>query len=253
MKMFGNMTTDGLEKVGDRLGGNGPLDTDFYTGTVKLAYAGKSSGGANSITVLIDLGDREYRETFYVTNKNGEIFYTDKKDPKKKIPLPGYTSVDDLCLLTTGQPLSEQDFEEKVVSIYDFEQKKDIPTNVPVLVGALGKQISAGILRQTVDKTAVGQDGQRRNTGETRDENVVDKFFHAETGKTVTEFIEQIQTPVFRDKWIEANKGKTRNRAKGAEGNTGMPGQKQTNSGMFGGASGGTGGGQTAKKSLFGN
>lgn len=223
-KMFGGMTTAGLEKTTDRLGGGGVLDTNFYTGTVKLAYAGQSPGGAKSITVHLDFDGREYRETFWITNKAGQNFYQDKTDAKKKHPLPGFASVDELCLLTTGFPLEEQNAEEKVVKIYDFEQKKEIPTNVPVLIDVIGKKVSAAIVRQTVDKQKKDAAGEYRNTGDTRDENVVEKFFHADTSRTVNEIRDGIETGVFAGKWTEKNKGVTRNKAKGSEGKTGMPG-----------------------------
>ena len=257
-KMFGNMTTDGLETSSDRLGAGGVLDTDLYSGTVKLAYAGKSSGGAQSVTVVLELSGREYREIFYVTNKQGENFYVDKNDNTKKQPMMGFASVDDLCLLTTGFPLSEQSVEDKVVKIYDFEQKKDIPTNVPVLVDLLGKPVSAGILKQIVDKQKKDSTGVYRNTGETREENVVDKFFHAETARTVNEIKDGIQTGVFAGKWVDKNKGETRNKAKGSVGTAGMPGgasggSKGFNPGGNSGNGGAAGAGGTQKKSLFGN
>lgn len=225
MKMFGNLSTDGAEASGDRLGGGGVLDTNAYDGIVKLAYAGKSSGGAHSVTVHIDFGGHEYRETFYVTNKAGDVFYVDKNDKTKRRLLPGFESVDELCLVTTGQSLTEQVTEEKVVKLYDFEEKREVPTNVPVLVDLIGKPVTVGILRQTVDKTQKDNAGNYVPTGETRDENVADKFFHAETKRTVTEFRENIEEAVFYPKWVEKNKGKTRNRAKGAEGKTGAPGR----------------------------
>jgi beta-galactosidase GanA len=225
MKMFGNLSRDAAEDQGDRLGGAGILDSAIYTGAVKVAYAGQSQGGAKSVTVIFDLGNREYRETFYVTNKAGENFYTPKGDSTKKTLLPGFVSVDDLCLLTTETPLEEQDLEEKVVNIYDFDQKREVPTNVPVLVNLIGKSVTMGILRQTVDKQAKDSSGEYRNTGETRDENVVDKFFHADLGVTVSEAKSGIRDAVFKTKWAEKNTGVTRDRSKGAEGNVGAPGR----------------------------
>ena len=226
MKMFGNLSTEGLEETGDRLGGGGILDAGGYTGTVKLAYVGKSSKtDAQSITVLVDVKGFEYRETFWITNRNGENFYADKKDPKKKMPLPGFTQVDDLCLLTTGFPLAQQDIEEKVVNLYDFDAKKEVPQNVPVLVDLIGKEIAMGVLRETVDKTKLNEStGSYDPTGETRDQNVVDKFFHAESLRTVTEVRQDIKEAVFYPKWVEKNAGKVRNRATGGQGKTGAPG-----------------------------
>ena len=93
--MFGNMTTDGMEKQEDRLGGGyQPLETDIYTGVIKAAYAGKSQSGAMNITLIVQLGDREYRETVYISNRNGENFFVSKD--KKKVALPGFTIINHL-------------------------------------------------------------------------------------------------------------------------------------------------------------
>lgn len=225
MKMFGNLSGDGLEQTGDRLGGGGVRETGAYDGTIKLAYAGKaSSSNAQSLTVVFDFGGSEYRETYWVTNKNGENFFIDKNDKTKRVPLPGYTMADDLCLLTTGFPLSEQNAAEKVISLYDYDQKKEVPTNAHVFMDLIGKQITAGLVKQTVDKTKKNDStGQYEPTGETRDENVTEKFFHFESKRTVTEIRAEQEEAVFYPKWVEKNAGKTRNRAKGAEGKTGAP------------------------------
>jgi hypothetical protein len=243
-KMFGNLTGDGLESVGDRLGG-GLLESGVYDGTVKLAYAGKSqSSNAQSVVAHIDVKGVEFRETFWITNRNGVNSYDDKKDPSKKHPLPGYTMADDLCLLTTGLPLSEQTVEEKIVKLYDFESKKDIPQNVPVLTDVIGKPITVGVLKQTVDKQQKDSAGNYVNTGETRDENIADKFFHTESRRTVTEVREGFEEPAFYAKWVEKNTGKTRNRAKGSEGKVGAPGRPA--------ASNAAGAPKAKAKSLFG-
>lgn len=242
-KMFGNLTGDNLEKDGDRLGGGGLLESGAYDGTVKLAYAGTAqASNAQSVTVHIDVDGHEFRETYWITNRNGENFYTDKQDPSKKRPLPGFTSVDDLCLVTTGMPLAEQPVEEKVVKLYDFDAKAEIPKNVPVLVELLGKPVTVGILKQTVDKQRKNDAGVYENTGETRDENVADKYFHQETKRTVTEGREGIEEASFYPKWVEKNAGKTRIKAKGAQGNTGTPGRPTAAPGAA----------PAPKKSLFG-
>jgi hypothetical protein len=224
-KMFGNLSTDGLEEAGDRLGG-GLLETRTYDGTVRLAYAGKSqSSAAQSVTAHIDIMGIEFRETYWVTNRDGTNSYADKRDATKKHPLPGYTMVDDLCLLTTGLPLSEQPAEEKVVKLWDYESKKEIPQNVQVLVDLIGKPITVAILKQTVDKQAKDSAGNYVATGETRDENIADKFFHTDSRRTVTEVREGMEEAVFYGKWVEKNAGKTRNRSKGGEGKAGVPGR----------------------------
>lgn len=226
MKMFGNLSTEGHEEVTDRLGGGGTFESGFYMATVKLAYAGKAqNSNAQSVTIHLDIGGREYRETLWVTNKQGENFYIDKNDSTKKHSLPGFVTVDDFCLLTTGHGLVDQTFEDKVVKLYDFEQKKDMPQNVPVLIDVIGKEIGVGLIKQIVDKNVKDSSGNYVPSGETREENVADKFFHAESLRTVSEFKNSVEEAVFQPKWVEKNTGETRNRAKGAAGKTGAPGK----------------------------
>lgn len=245
-KMFGNLTQDGLEETQDRLGGANLFDTGFYGGIIKVAYVGKASASdSRSVTVIVDVKGQEFKETIWITTKSGDNFYPDKQDKTKKHELPGFTTINDLCLLSTGMDLASQDTEEKVVSIYNFEQKKDIPTNVPVFPELMGKAIGLGIVRETVDKQKKDSSGNYANTGETRDQNSIDKVFHAESGRTVAEFKAQLETPVFKAKWVEKNAGVTRNRSKGAEGNSGVPGGAK-GFGSPGAASG------KATKSLFG-
>lgn len=218
MGVFANLTTDNLADTGDTLGGGyEPLPSDVYPATIKLAYLGKAkASNAQSVTVHADCNGKEVRETIWITNRNGENFYPDKQDPSKKFPLPGFTTIDDLCLLSTGQPLAEMDVEEKVVKLYSYEEKKEVPTPVQVITPLLGKQVQLGVLRQIVDKTKKNEaTGKYEPTGETRTENTIDKVFHAESGRTVHEFRSEIPQAEFLPLWKEKNAGKDRNKAKG--------------------------------------
>lgn len=238
---FGNLSTDGLEEVRDSLGGGGAIDSDSYTGIIKLAYAGASSSGARFLAIHLDLNGREYRETLYVTNRQGQNYY---EKGGKKIPLPGFTVANDMALLTTGYPLSNQTIEEKVVSLYNFEERKEIPTKVQAVTSMMGKKITVGILKSIVDKTKKNeQTGMYEPTGETREENNIDKVFHAETKKTVSEFTNNVEKAEFHDKWVEKNKGQVRNKAIGATGKVGLPGQAAPSPAASG---------RPAGKSLFG-
>lgn len=226
-KMFGNLSDAGLEKEGDRLGGSFLFDTGVYLAEVKLAYAGSSNAGdskAQSITVHLDIDGKEYRETFWITNRDGNNFYADKQDSSKKRPLPGYTMMDDLALLTTGEALTECEAEEKVHRLYDFEKRAEVPQNVPTLTPMIGQAVRVAIVRQIVNKRAKVGD-EYKPTAETREENVVEKFFFADDKRTVTEIREEIDTAVFHDKWLERNAGKVRDKTVEAEGVPGVPGK----------------------------
>lgn len=222
MSLFGKLTNEGLEESQDRLGGFSPLDTDIYTGTIKAAYAGESQGGAMSVSLIVDVGGKEYRETLYVTNKKKENFFLNQQD--KKVPLPGFTVVDDICLITTGKPLADQDSEEKVINIYDFDAKREVPKSVPMLTGLLGQKISLGIVKQLENKN-VKQGDEYVPSAETREINVIDKVFHPEMKLTVAEARNGQDQAKFWSAWEERNKGQTRDKrtVKDGAGNAGAP------------------------------
>lgn len=247
MSIFGNLTNEGLEETTDRLGGFQFRATDIYPATIKAAYAGQSAGGARNVTVVVELPDGEYSETIYVTNKKGENWFLNQNDKSKKVPLPGFTTIDDICLVTTGKPLAEQDSEEKVVKIYDFDERKELPKAVPMLVDLIGQTLFLGIVQQTVDKNQKNEStGEYEPTGETRDENVIEKVFHDPSKMTVVEARQGATEPVFFEKWLSKNKGNVRNKTKGADG-------KGAQSGRPGGGAPQSGnGGQKKTSSLFG-
>lgn len=247
MGMFADLKTDDVEESKDRLGGFSIFATNAYDTTIKLAYAGASASGAKFVSFVFDIGGQEYKETIYVTTREGNPFYMGKgDDSNKKFPLPGFTTVDDICLLASGFALADQDTEEKVVKIYDFDAKEERPTTVPVLMGLVGKNIKLGIQCAKVFKQKKGDDGKYHDTAETREENEIDKIFHAETGRTVNEYRHEVPTAEFLPAWLKKNEGKTRDKTRGKAGASG-PGA--AGSGRPGGAPGGAPG--SAAKSLF--
>lgn len=242
--LFSNMKSEGLEESTDRLGGFTVYDSGIYKATIKNLYAGKSAGGAQNITLIADLeGGKEYRETVYITNKKGENFFT--KDNKKQ-PLPGFTLANDICLMATGKELSEQTTEEKVVKIWNSEEKKELPTNVPVLVECLGKPISLGILRQRVNKEEKDSNGEYQPTAEEKEINLIDKVFHPDLKLTVAEARQgktKLEDAAFYDSWEKRNKGVTQDRRKVKDGGGAAPGTPPK--------AGAAAGNQAPKKSLF--
>ena len=244
--LFGNLKSDGLEQSTDNLGGGGfTRESDIYSGKIKMAYAGAAKSGARFVQLIVDLPDgKEYKETVYITNQKGENFYLNKSDNSKKVPLPGFTTIDDICLCATGKPLAEQDAEEKIVKIYDFEAKAELPTSVPVLIELLGQDISLAILKVTENKQAKNASGVYEATAETRDINSIDKVFNTDTKMTVVEARNKAEAPVFWDNWLERNKGKTRDKTSKVIGNPGAPGTARSGPPQAGAA--------PARQSLFG-
>jgi hypothetical protein len=248
MSLLKNLKTDSsIAGEKDQLGGGGVFDSGYYNFIVTMAYLQESSGGALGLflTLKDKASGRELRNTQYLTggrDKGQKNYY--EKDGEKNY-LPGFLIGNSLAMLTTGKEISDLDTEEKVVSIYNFDAKADVPTKVPVLVDLLGKEINAGVLRVTEDKTKKNEaDGKYYPTGETRDVNELDKFFCAREGYehfTTAEIKAKAEKPEFYAAWTEKNAGKTRVKAGKQSGTAGAPAK-----------SGAPAGGGKPASSLFG-
>lgn len=255
MSLFGNLTTEGTEATEDRLGGYAAIDTDIYTGTIKMAYAGQSSGGARSVTLILaggDYGSNEYRETVYITNKKGENFYI--KDGKK-YQLPGFITINHLCQVTVGKELHEMQGEDKMVNVYDPDQKKEMPKSVPVLIELLGQEVSLAIVNTLELVTTKDTQGNYvpKGDGSTKNTNSIEKAFHTASKMTVHEAVNKqkdaTQVAEFWDKWVEKNKGVTRDKTKAAGAGTGTAGKPGASGAPTAGAAAGGG---APRSSLFG-
>lgn len=238
---FGNLSTEGLEAAGDRLGGGGVFESDVYTGKIKYAFAGAADSGAKFFEVHVDMQDgRTYRERMYVTNKAGQNYW--ERDGKRN-PLPGFTIANDLALMSTGFALGEQEFEEKVAKLYDFDAKEEVPKKVQMATGMIGQSITLAILKIVENKQAKNEvTGQYEPIADTREVNNIDKVFHTESGKTVSEFTGK-KDAEFQDKWADKNRGRVVDKTKEVGGRSGAPGQGKS------GAPAAAGG---KPKSLFG-
>lgn len=229
MSLLKNLKTDSsIAGEKDVLGGGGVIDSGYYNFTVSMAYLQESSGGA--LGLFLTLKDKktgkDIRSTQYLTggkDKGQKNYY--EKDGEKHY-LPGFLIGNSLAQLTTGKEISDLETEEKVVSIYDFDAKAEVPKKVPVLVDLIGKDINAGIIRQTVNKKVKNDAGVYVVTADTRDENEVDKFFCARDDYehyTTAEIKAKAETPEFYKAWTEKNAGKTRDRTSKQTGAAGAP------------------------------
>ena len=208
-----------MEAARDTLGGAPTFASDIYRGTVKMAYLDKWGSGAMYVALTLNLDGKDYQENITITNKAGECFYV-KND--KKYPLPGYSTIDDLCQVTVGAPLSEMDAhtEEKQVKVYDSEARAEVPKIKQVLVGLLGKEVAVAIQQSTETKMDKDADGKYTvPTAETRTSNSIEKVFEPESMLTVVEATNGLTAGEFHKAWSEKNKGVTRDKTvKGAPG-----------------------------------
>lgn len=195
-------------------GGYSLLETDIYPFKVEAAYVTTAQSGAMAVALQLNINSQNHRETIYFTNKSGQTFYVDKKTNEER-NLPGFGVLNSMCLLTVGKELLELDSEERVINVYNRDANGEVPTKVDMLTDLLGEEGYVAIVKQTVDKTTKADDGTYQPTGETREENVIEKFFRGKDKMTTAEIIAQAEEPVFFDEWLKKNKGVVRNKAKG--------------------------------------
>ena len=225
MSLLASLASDStIADEKDSIGGSGPLDSGLYGLTVSMAYLNKASSGALGLNLILKTSDsKEVRQTLWMTSgtaKGGKNYY--EKDGEKHY-LPGFIAANALCLLTVGKEISQLDTETKVINVYSAEAKAEVPTKVDVIMDLLGQEIIAGIIKQTVDKTKKNEaTGQYEATGETREENEIDKFFRAKDRMTTAEIRAQAEEAVFINSWDQKWTGKVKDRAKGAA--AGVPG-----------------------------
>jgi len=227
MSLLKNLTTsDDIQQERDSLGGARLLDTDIYPMTITMAYLKKSDGGALALNVHMKTEDNiEHRAQFWMTSgdkKGNKNYYEDKNGEKQY--LPGFNQANAIALLAVGKEISELDTEDKSVSLYDSKAKAEVPTKVPVVMDLLQKEITVAMHRQTVDKTAKDEaSGEYLPTGESREENEIDKIFRTRDMMTVAEIRGQAEKATFHETWLTKNKGQVRD--KRSKGTTTTPGK----------------------------
>lgn len=216
MSILDNLKTDNtIQGETDSVGKNfNPVDSNIYQSMIKLAYYTITTSQAICLNVVfLTKEKREIAQQFYMTSgkdKGCKNYYVDKEG--KKQYLPGFNMANALALLTTGKEIGELTTEPKVIKLWDYNQKAEVPTKVEMYMDLLNKPILIGVIKQIVDKKK--KDAATNKyipTGESREENEVDKVFAANDGATVAERKAK-QKGAFYLTWLEKWKGKVRDK-----------------------------------------
>lgn len=208
MNLFSNLDTSGIELSRDYI--PNVLDSDIYKAKIDIAYIGQSSGGAISVTLAYEVSGRKFKETFYITNKEKCPYYV--KDGKK-IPIPGYKIINDLCLVVLGKELNDPDLKQgtKIFKIYDYSKGEEVNTEVEAILDLSGQEVYLGILKKLKNKSQKTDDGSYVDTAETKEINSINAVFSISSHMTAYELNHDDEHgAVFWDKWLAANKGKVK-------------------------------------------
>lgn len=227
MTLFNNITTDNsIADEKDSLGGNRALETNVYDFKIKLAYVQVATSEAMGVVLELESSSgQKLKVTEYVTSgkEKGCKNYYERNGEKHY--LPGFNNINAVCLLSVGKELKDMQHEEKVIPLYNKEQKKEVPTKVPMLTDLLGADITIGVLREIHNKSKWNDATKTRDVVEgTVEQNSIDKVFRTKDHMTVAEVRAQEETAKFYPQWVEKNAGKDRDKTKAVAGGTGTAG-----------------------------
>lgn len=221
MGLLNNLDSTQNENINneqDSVGSGGVWESGLYPVTIDIAYLEKKQSGALFLNVTLKGDDgREHREGLCIASgdaKGNKTYYENAKGERHF--LPGFNHASAMSLLTLGKELNQLDTEKKTIKIYNFEQKKDVATDVDMVTDLVGQRVIVGLQKQIVDKTQKGDDGQYHPTGETREVNEIDKVFRERDRMTTAEVRAQAEEATFYDTWDQKWTGKVRNKASAA-------------------------------------
>lgn len=208
------------------------FETGIYPMVIDMAYLdqsaprevdGKPAGQAYSLTVVLKAADgRTHKETLWITGgvDKGQLTYFVNKQGEKQ-DLPGFAVANSLSVLSTGKELGEYTPEDKMVAIYDYAAKKEIPTSKPVFMELIGQKINVAIQKVVDHKTAKNPTtGVYEPTSETREYNEIKHVFKEDTNQSLYEFTNG-KDATYAETWAARNSGKTYDKAAKASGTTG--------------------------------
>lgn len=188
---------DNSENVG---GGWSADESGVQLVVLTEAYLTESQHGAlafNFSTKDKEANERRYQ--IYFTNRKKEVFYTDKKT-KEKRKLPGYQTVDNICKAVCGKTFMEvnKTAKNKVIDLFDFESRKEIPTEVKSFPAVLKKPVLLGVIKIVKNKYAKGKE-----TNDKVEVNEVNMVFRKSDKLTPKEVDEKKTEPKQHDRWVK--------------------------------------------------
>ena len=205
--------TKGMEEATDSLGFT-RLETNIYDGVVKNAYATESESSESvAVHLIVDVAEdpdsddsptREYYERLTVLSRKGTPYYV--KDSGAKIPLSGYTVIDDLSRIICDCPITELETEKRKVKIGEDIVKVD------TYVDLVGADISLAIQKIRQNKR-VKAGSDYVDTNDAIEINRIEKVLDSEDLSTARE-LSHGEEPKYADNFLAKFQGKVSDRFK---------------------------------------
>ena len=231
--MFGNLKTNeqALQEKSNNIGaGYQPLPSDIYQAEIVYAYGTVSKGGAKGLVVKFNiLRDNEepypYTTTFWVSDKKDNTFFVDSNGNPHN--LPGFRLANHLCAIVLGKQLKDVDFEPVTLNLYNFEQRKELPTEVQAIPDLFDQTVALAIkhVRENKQEKSTAT-GEYEPINEERFSNTVAEVFGINKDGEVYNYDELADGLPFEfaNKWLKYWKDRTDDKykeVKGASAKTG--------------------------------
>ena len=205
-------------KESDVLGGGfAPLETAIYGAVIKSAYLHTAASGARAVVFAADINGKEYRETMYYssnTNNGLKTYFIDNTTGKKR-NLPGFATIDSLCIIAAGMLFTSMTPVPKIQNIYNYDLSKDVPTEVQMLDALTDKPVYLAIQNVLENKQIKNTvTGKYVDTAKTRNVNNIVKVFHPTTKMTAVEIAEGSAVAAFYESWETTKTGITIDKVK---------------------------------------
>lgn len=199
-----------VQKASDSVGGGGYVkDTDVYLMKINHAFFEESKGGAMGVNISFKHSDEkktQFNSTIYVTSgtaKGKKNHYVSKLG--KKVPLPGYTQLDDMIRLATNDAVNIETLttETKTVEVYDFAAGGKVNKEVQVI-----SQLNDVVLKVALMKCRANKWEGGAPTSKVIEKNEIERIF-GQDNKTIREVVAGTPAGTMQI-WLDSYKGTVR-------------------------------------------
>ena len=195
----------------DILPGSAPKvqETDVYPARIDLAYFSEARSGAWMLTLHLEgtgLNQFKLKSNLVIRDREGSPTFHNRYTGQDQ-PLRGLAMADHLAQILTGRSLSQLKPKEKVIKLWSYEEKQEVPTKKEVFEEFIGKEIQVALEKIEENKRTF-KNNEWVDGPDKAYKNEVRKFFNKE-GQTLAE--QKAKMPgEYLEKWRTANQGKMR-------------------------------------------
>lgn len=211
---FLNFNTGGAKQESESVGGSRTLfDSDVYKARIKQAYLDAYESGSRFLSLMLDIGGKDYEERLLLTNGKGESFWTnDKGEPQQ---YSGLTRFEELAFAAGYPNIQAIGIQAANIRAWDKDAKAFVlRQHQTVLVNLQGKEVLVAIQKIVQNKQKKNEVTKKYDKLNEREEiNQIEKFANL-SKQTQLEAAKNVNPPQFMDAWIAKWQGNVNDKYK---------------------------------------